>query len=56
MVGFLIIFMLIDLAQALYIRHLKKEISARDNISTDGKPVVKKENKLFKLLKEIFWI
>ena len=55
MVGFLIIFMLIDLAQALYIRHLKKEISARDNM-IDEKPVVKKENKLFKLLKEIFWI
>ena len=55
MLGFLILFMLIDLVQTLYIRHLRKEISARDS-ATDGKPIVKKENKFFKLLKEIFWI
>ena len=55
MVWFLLIFIVIDVIQTIYIKHLKKEISMRDK-EYENKPVIKKENRLFKIIKEIFWI
>lgn len=54
MIWFLMIFIVIDIVQTLYIRHLKNEIAFRNN----EKPVslMKKENRLIKLIKEVFWI
>ena len=53
MIWFLMIFIVIDIVQTLYIRHLKNEIAFRNN----EKPVslMKKENRLIKLIKEVFW-
>lgn len=45
--------------QVLYIKHLKKEIAFRDGESnTEEKPSArpKKENRVIKLIKEVFWI
>ena len=63
MVWFLLIFIVIDIIQTFYIKHLKKEIAFRDsqeNKDTDyeQQPVFrpKKQNRVLKLLKEIFWI
>lgn len=60
MVWFLLIFIVIDIIQTLYIRHLKKEIAFRDGEETkDDEPVIKrkhKENRVIKLIKEVFWI
>ena len=58
MVWFLLIFIVIDVIQTIYIKHLKKEISMRDQEHED-KPVIKrkrKENRVLNLIKEIFWI
>lgn len=58
MVWFLMIFIIIDIIQTLYISHLKKEIAFRDSEEAkEEQPVVrrKKKNKVFKLIKEIFW-
>ncbi len=59
MIWFLLIFIVIDIIQTLYIRHLKKEIAFRDSESeTEEKPIArpKKENRVIKLIKEVFWI
>ena len=59
MIWFLLIFIVIDIIQTLYIRHLKKEIAFRDSESnTEEKPSArpKKENRVIKLIKEVFWI
>ena len=59
MFWFLLIFMVIDFLQTIYIRRLKKEIALRD--SQDNKDndkqilKTKKENRAAKFLKEIFW-
>ena len=59
MFWFLLIFMVIDILQTIYIRRLKKEIALRD--SQDNKDndkqihKTKKENRAAKFLKEIFW-
>lgn len=55
MVWFLLIFIIIDVIQTIYIKHLKKEISMRDK-EYENKPVIKKENRLLKIIKDIFWI
>lgn len=55
LVWFLLIFIIIDVIQTIYIKHLKKEISMRDK-EYENKPVIKKENRLLKIIKEIFWI
>lgn len=55
MVWFLLIFIVIDIIQTLYIKHLKKELVFRDGEEAkDDEPVVKrkrKENRVIKLLK-----
>ena len=55
MVWFLLIFIVIDIIQTLYIRHLKKELAFRDGEeSNDDEPVIRrkrKENRVIKLLK-----
>ena len=60
MIWFLLIFIVIDIIQTLYIRHLKKELAFRDGEETkDDEPVIKrkhKENRVIKLIKEVFWI
>ena len=59
MIWFLLIFIVIDIIQTLYIRHLKKEIAFRDRESnTEDKPTSrpKKENRVIKLIKDVFWI
>lgn len=60
MIWFLLIFIVIDIVQTLYIRHLKKELAFRDGEETkDDEPVIKrkhKENRVIKLIKEVFWI
>ena len=59
MIWFLLIFIVIDIVQTLYIRHLKKESAFRDGESnTENKPTTrpKKENRVIKLIKEVFWI
>lgn len=57
MVWFLVIFIVIDIIQSLYIRHLKKEISLRDSQNKETPVfILKKENRLIKLIKEVFWI
>ena len=60
MVWFLLIFIVIDIIQSLYIRHLKKEIAFRDGEEAkDDEPVIRrkhKENRVIKLIKEVFWI
>ena len=59
MVWFLLIFIVIDIIQTLYIRHLKKELAFRDGEEAkDDEPVIRrkhKENRVWNLLKEIFW-
>ena len=58
MVWFLLIFIVIDIIQTLYIKHLKKAF--RDGEETkDDEPVIRrkrKENRVIKLIKEMFWI
>ena len=60
MVWLLLIFIVIDIIQTLYIRHLKKEIAFRDGEEDkDDEPVIRrkrKENRVIKLIKEVFWI
>ena len=57
MVCFLLIFIVIDIIQSLYIRHLKKEISLRDSENKNPPVFIsKKENRGIKLIKEVFWI
>ena len=60
MVWFLLIFIVIDIIQTLYIKHLKKEIAFRDGEEAkDNEPVIRrkrKENRVIKLIKEVFWI
>ena len=60
MVWFLLIFIIIDIIQTLYIRHLKKELAFRDGEEAkDDEPVIRrkhKENRVIKLIKEVFWI
>ena len=60
MIWFLLIFIVIDIIQTLYIRYLKKEIAFRDGEEAkDDEPVIKrkrKENRVIKLIKEVFWI
>ena len=60
MVWFLLIFIVIDIIQTLYIKHLKKELAFRDGEETkDDEPVIRrkhKENRVIKLIKEVFWI
>ena len=60
MVWLLLIFIVIDIIQTLYIRHLKKEIAFRDGEEAkDDEPVIRKkrkENRVIKLIKEVFWI
>ena len=60
MVWFLLIFIVIDIIQSLYIKHLKKEIAFRDGEEAkDDEPVIRKkrkENRVIKLIKEVFWI
>ena len=55
-----LIFIVIDIIQTLYIRHLKKELAFRDGEETkDDEPVIRrkhKENRVIKLIKEVFWI
>ena len=57
MIWFLLIFIVIDIVQTLYIRHLKKEIAFRDGESnTEEKPTArsKKENRVIRLIKDVF--
>ena len=60
MIWFLLIFIVIDIVQTLYIRHLKKELAFRDGEEAkDDEPVIRrkhKENRVIKLIKEVFWI
>ena len=60
MIWFLLIFIVIDIIQTLYIKHLKKELAFRDGEETkDDEPVIRrkrKENRVIKLIKEVFWI
>ena len=60
MVLFLLIFIVIDIIQTLYIKHLKKELAFRDGEEAkDDEPVIRrkrKENRVIKLIKEVFWI
>ena len=60
MIWFLLIFIVIDIIQTLYIRYLKKEIAFRDGEEAkDDEPVIRKkrkENRVIKLIKEVFWI
>ena len=59
MVWFLLIFIVIDVIQTIYIKHLKKEIAFRDSKEyNEEQPVVRrrKENRVLNLIKEIFWI
>lgn len=60
MIWFLLIFIVIDIVQTLYIRHLKKEIAFRDDEEAkEDEPVIRrkhKENRVIKLIKEVFWI
>ena len=60
MIWFLLIFIVIDIIQTLYIKHLKKELSFRDGEETkEDEPVIRrkrKENRVIKLIKEVFWI
>ena len=59
MIWILILFIIVDIIQVLYIKHLKKEIAFRDGESnTEDKPTArpKKENRVIKLIKEVFWI
>ena len=60
MVWFLLIFIVIDIIQTLYIRHLKKKLAFRDGEEAkDDEPVIRKkrkENRVIKLIKEVFWI
>ena len=60
MVWLLLIFIVIDIIQTLYIRYLKKEIAFRDGEEAkDDEPVIRKkrkENRVIKLIKEVFWI
>ena len=59
MVWFLLIFIVIDIIQTLYIKHLKKELAFRDGEEAkDDEPVIRrkrKENRVIKLIKEVFW-
>lgn len=58
MAWFLLIFIIIDILQTIYIKHLKKEIAFRDSDkSKENLPVVrrKKKSRVLKLIKEIFW-
>lgn len=58
MAWFLLIFIIIDILQTIYIKHLKKEIAFRDSDKAkENLPVVrrKKKNRVLKLIKEIFW-
>ncbi len=60
MVWFLLIFIVIDIIQTLYIKHLKKELAFRDGEEAkEDEPVIRrkhKENRVIKLIKEVFWI
>ena len=60
MVWFLLIFIVIDVIQTIYIKHLKKEIAFRDGEEAkEDEPVIRrksKENRVIKLIKEVFWI
>lgn len=59
MVWFLLIFIVVDVIQTIYIKHLKKELAFRDSKEVnEEQPVIKrrKENRVLKLIKEIFWI
>ena len=60
MVWLLLIFIVIDIIQTLYIKHLKKELAFRAGEETkDDEPVIRrkrKENRVIKLIKEVFWI
>ena len=60
MVWFLLIFIVIDIIQTLYIKHLKKELAFRDGEEAkDDEPVIRKkrkENRVIKLIKEVLWI
>ena len=60
MVWFLLIFIVIDIIQTFYIRHLKKELAFRDREESNAdEPVIRrkrKENRVIKLIKEVFWI
>ena len=60
MIWFLILFIIVDIIQVLYIKHLNKELAFRDGEeSKDDEPVVRKkrkENRVIKLIKEVFWI
>ena len=60
MIWFLILFIIFDIIQVLYIKHLKKEIAFRDSEEAkDDEPVIRrkcKENRVIKLIKEVFWI
>jgi len=60
MIWFLILFIIVDIIQVLYIKHLKKEIAFRDGEEAkDNEPVIRrkrKENRVIKLIKEVFWI
>ena len=57
MIWFLILFIIVDIIQVLYIKHLKKEIAFRDGESnTEEKPTArsKKENRVIRLIKDVF--
>ena len=46
MVWFLLIFIVIDIVQTLYIRHLKKELAFRDREeANDNEPVIRRKHK-----------
>ena len=60
MIWFLILFIIVDIIQVLYIKHLKKELAFRyGEEAKDDEPVIRrkrKENRVIKLIKEVFWI
>ena len=60
MIWFLLIFIVIDIIQTLYIRHLKKEIAFRDGEEAkDDEPVIRrkrKEKRVITRIKEVLWI
>ena len=60
MVWILLILIVIDIIQTIYIKHLKKDLAFRDGEEAkDDEPVIRKkrkENRVIKLIKEVFWI
>ena len=52
MIWFLILFIIVDIIQVLYIKHLKKELAFRDGEeANDDEPVIKRKRKENRVIK-----